>query len=92
MRRAVDDPSECERRNLRESTSFRMWEALVEVLRARGATQPEADARLLYASLHGIASLAISGRANVGQLDRTDLEIAIDTARRLCAHLAPEQP
>lgn len=71
------------RRDLRRLTSFRMWEALVEVLRERGSAEPEADARLLYASLHGIASLAISGRANVGQPERTDLEMAIDTARRL---------
>jgi AcrR family transcriptional regulator len=78
------------RREPRQSAGFRMWQALVEALAARGSTDPEADARLMYAGLHGIASLALSGRANVGKLESTDLEVAIHTARRLVRHLAPE--
>jgi AcrR family transcriptional regulator len=78
------------RRDARQSAGFRMWQALLEGLTARGSADPDTDARLLFAGLHGIASLAISGRANVGKLERTDLEIAIHTARRLVQHLAPE--
>jgi AcrR family transcriptional regulator len=78
------------RRDTQKSAGFRMWQALVGVLAARGSTDPDSDARLLYAGLHGIASLAISGRANVGKLDHTDLEIAISIAQRLVQHLSPE--
>ena len=66
------------------------WRGLVERVRAAGSSDPDLDARVLYGALHGIASLAISGRANVGNLDRSDLETAVLAARRAVARILPE--
>jgi AcrR family transcriptional regulator len=71
------------RRDLRASPGFVLWAGLVERLRAGGSDAPELDARVLYAGLHGLASLAISGRANVDDLGHTDRESAGLAARRL---------
>jgi AcrR family transcriptional regulator len=80
--RAVRDP--------RASVGFLLWQGGVERLRALGSTDPETDARVLYAGLHGLASLAISGRANVGDIERSDLDTSILAARRLISRLVPE--
>jgi hypothetical protein len=61
-------------------------------LRAAGSDQPDVDARVLYAGLHGLASLAISGRANVDDLARTDRESAGLAARRLVATICRRTP
>jgi hypothetical protein len=45
------------------------------------------DARILIAGLHGLVSLALSGRANVGALEMTDEAAAIDAARELVRKL-----
>lgn len=79
-------------REPRSSTGFRLWQGGVERLRSLGSTDPETDARVLYAGLHGLASLAISGRANVGEIERTDLDSAIHAARRLVHRLVPGEP
>ena len=45
------------------------------------------DARIFTAGLHGLVSLALSGRANVGALEMTDEAAAIDAARELARKL-----
>lgn len=70
------------------SPGLELWRALAARLAASGSANPEEDARLLYAGLHGLVSLAASGRANVGVLGRTDREVAEAAARtfarRIC--------
>jgi AcrR family transcriptional regulator len=46
------------------------------------------EARLLYAGLHGLVSLASSGRANIGALTQSDREVARESARLLVRRLA----
>jgi AcrR family transcriptional regulator len=60
-----------------------MYNALIAELSAAGASEPTEDARLFLAGLHGLVSLALSGRANVGTLARSDRQAAIGSARRL---------
>jgi hypothetical protein len=79
-------------RDLRTSTGFQLWTGLVQRLRLAGSSAPEADARVFYAGLHGLASLAISGRANVDDLTRTDRESAGHAARRLVALITTSRP
>ncbi|MEQ1506376.1 MAG: TetR-like C-terminal domain-containing protein [Myxococcota bacterium] len=81
-----------EGRDLRASPGFALWSGAVAELARRGSPDPETDARALYGGLHGLASLAITGRANVGQLDQTDVDAAIRAARRLVDLLTPESP
>jgi AcrR family transcriptional regulator len=69
-----------------------MWQALVGYLASAGSADPDMDARLFYAGLHGMVSLAVSGRANFGALTKTDREIAILAARRLASRLTQPQP
>lgn len=49
------------------------------------------DARIFIAGLHGLVSLALSGRANVGALQMTDEAAAIDAARELVRKLTREK-
>jgi hypothetical protein len=65
------------------SPGMQMWDGLVGQVEALGSVAPDADARLLYASLHGLVSLARSGRANVGELGVTDREMALALAEQL---------
>jgi AcrR family transcriptional regulator len=81
-----------EARDTRTGVGFLMWRGFVERVRAMGSPEPDLDARVLYGALHGIASLAITGRANVGNVDRTDLETAVLAARRAVTQLLPEVP
>jgi AcrR family transcriptional regulator len=73
------DPAALEARDRSVSVGVRIWQVGVERLRALGASDPETDARLLYAGLHGLASLTLS--------DRTDLADAVGAARRLVQRL-----
>lgn len=66
-----------------------LWDALTSRLELAGSDAPAEDARLLYASLHGLASLALSGRANVRDIDTTDEEVALRAARHLVRRLLP---
>ncbi|MEM6792261.1 MAG: TetR-like C-terminal domain-containing protein [Myxococcota bacterium] len=68
---------------------LRIWNTLVERMRAAGHADPEDDARLLYAALHGLVSLASSGRVNIGALADTERDVAMASARRLVAQLTP---
>ena len=67
-----------------------LWDALTSRLSSAGSDAPAEDARLLYASLHGLASLALSGRANVRDIDTTDEEVALRAARHLVRRLLPK--
>lgn len=58
-----------------------LWRAFVARLEAEGGSAD--DARAIYGALHGLASLALSGRANIGDLETPDQEVAIRVARRL---------
>jgi AcrR family transcriptional regulator len=69
------------------SPGLALWARVVEALRCAGSDEPEADARVLFAGLHGLVSLARSGRANIGDLSVTDREAALAAARRLVSRL-----
>lgn len=69
-------------------TASDMWQVLTRYLANAGSEDPDLDARLFYSGLHGMVSLAVSGRANFGALSKTDREIALLTARRLAARLS----
>jgi len=68
-----------------------IWNTLVDRMRVCGSVDAEGDARLLYAALHGLVSLASSGRVNIGALADTDREVALASARRLVRHLTPRK-
>ncbi|WP_437299679.1 TetR/AcrR family transcriptional regulator [Sorangium sp. So ce426] len=61
-----------DRVRLREQGRLRLarplWSSFVELLRHLGSRRPEEDTYVLFAGLHGIAMLALSGRANLGEV------------------------
>jgi len=68
-----------------DSPGMGLWNQAIAVLAEAGSRAPEADARVLLGGLHGTVSLALSGRANVGDLSRSDRDVALHTAGRLAA-------
>jgi AcrR family transcriptional regulator len=64
-----------------------LWTVTIAELRARGSRHADRDARLLYAGLHGLVSLAVSGRANVGRIEVPDAAMAKALARDLARRL-----
>jgi hypothetical protein len=58
-----------------------MWSGITALLEHQGSRDPTGDARVLYAALHGLVSLARSGRANIGDLSVSDSEMALRLAR-----------
>ncbi|WP_437490161.1 TetR-like C-terminal domain-containing protein [Sorangium sp. So ce1014] len=60
-----------DRARLREEGRLRLarplWSGFVELLRRYGSACPAEDTHVLFAGLHGIAMLALSGRANLGE-------------------------
>ncbi|WP_437602412.1 TetR/AcrR family transcriptional regulator [Sorangium sp. So ce590] len=60
-----------DRARLREQGRLRLtrplWSGFVELLRRYGSARPAEDTHVLFAGLHGIAMLALSGRANLGE-------------------------
>ncbi|WP_438009969.1 TetR-like C-terminal domain-containing protein [Sorangium sp. So ce321] len=60
-----------DRARLREQGRLRLarplWGAFVELLRRYGSARPAEDTHVLFAGLHGIAMLTLSGRANLGE-------------------------
>ncbi|XXT23128.1 TetR-like C-terminal domain-containing protein [Sorangium sp. So ce429] len=60
-----------DRARLREQGRLRLarplWGAFVELLRRYGSTRPAEDTHVLFAGLHGIAMLTLSGRTNLGE-------------------------
>lgn len=71
------------------SPGLELFGGLTDLVRRTGSPDPEGDARLLFAGLHGTVSLASTGRANVGALAHTDREIAIAAARSLARRICP---
>ncbi|XYI01443.1 TetR/AcrR family transcriptional regulator [Sorangium sp. So ce1128] len=70
-----------------------LWSAFVELLRRYGSTRPAEDTHVLFAGLHGIATLTLSGRANLGEDPATpDEEVAFAAARRLAELVLPARP
>ncbi|WP_437592795.1 TetR/AcrR family transcriptional regulator [Sorangium sp. So ce1000] len=61
-----------DRARLREQGRLRLarplWSSFVDLLRHHGSRRPEEDTHVLFAGLHGIAMLALSGRANLGEV------------------------
>lgn len=66
--------------------------AVTGALARAGSVDVAVDGRLLFAGLHGLVSLAASGRANVGALSVSDRDIAVTAARTLAARLVPKKP
>lgn len=71
--------------------SGEMLMALACLLEVAQSPDAVADMRLLVAGLHGLVSLAASGRMNAGQLTTTDRVVAIAAARDLVHRLVLEQ-
>lgn len=71
------------------SSGLGLWQRVVDAVRCAGSDEPDVDARVLYAGLHGLVSLALSGRANIGDLSTTDRDAAVYAARRLTARIIP---
>lgn len=70
--------------------SAKLIDAVACVLDKAGSTDVDMDGRLLFAGLHGLVSLAASGRANVRALDRTDRDVACAAARALARRIVPD--
>lgn len=68
-----------------------LWDVMERVLGEAGAREPGTDGRLLWAGLHGLVSLAASGRANVRALTRSDRDVACAAARELARRLVTEE-
>lgn len=66
-----------------------LWDAVVERVRACNADSPEDHVRALYAMVHGLAIMALSGRANVREVHSSDQEVAIRVARLTLSRLLP---
>ena len=73
----------------RPTPSGELLAAMTCLLEEAGAKDPIAEGRLLFAGLHGLVSLAASGRANAGALDTPDREVAIAAARDLARRITP---
>jgi len=71
------------------SPGLELWRGLVAQVAAFGSNEPLDDARLFVAGLHGLVSMALSGRANVGTLEVSDTDAAISAARRLARLICP---
>jgi len=69
-----------------------LWGRVVDRLAAAGSTGPRRDGLLLHAALHGLVSLANSGRANVGDLTVTARGAAGAAARNLAARICAPSP
>ncbi|KYG05575.1 hypothetical protein BE21_39855 [Sorangium cellulosum] len=92
-----------DRARLREEGRLRLarplWSGFVELLRRYGSARPAEDTHVLFAGLHGIAMLALSGRANLGEAPANlgeapapDEEVAFAAARRLADLVLPARP
>ncbi len=72
-----------------ELPGLSMFAVLGEYLRAAGSEKPVRDARMLFAALHGLVSLAHSGRANIGDTKTTDHAAAREAAREITRRICP---
>jgi AcrR family transcriptional regulator len=72
-----------------EIPGLSLWSSFVAFLAGAGSDDPDGDARILYAGMHGVVSLANSGRANVGDRSVSDRDSALRAVRRLAFKLLP---
>lgn len=71
-----------------EMPGMTMWSSLIGFLAGAGSADPQTDARILYAGMHGLVSLANSGRANIGDHSVSDRDAAMAAARKLARRIA----
>jgi len=69
-----------------------LLQSIVCLLEATGSKRALDDTRLLMAGLHGIVSLAASGRMNTGELRSSDRQVALSSARDLATRILPPTP
>ncbi|AUX41594.1 uncharacterized protein SOCE26_030150 [Sorangium cellulosum] len=85
-----------DRARLRDEGRLRLarplWGAFVGLLGRYGSARPAEDTHVLFAGLHGIAMLTLSGRANLGEDPAADHEVAFAAARRLADLVLPPRP
>ncbi len=74
--------TECSEGGAPDNPGLDQFVKLTQGLAALGSQDPAEDARVLFGGLHGIASLAISERANIGEIETSDHEVARRTAHR----------
>ncbi len=74
------------------SESAELLAAVACALTRAGSRDVAMDGRILFAGLHGLVSLAASGRANVGALEQTDRDVARAAARALARRVLPPSP
>ena len=74
-----------------EGPGMGLWSQLVAYFAGRGSEQPETDARLMFAGLHGLVHLALSGRANVGAISVSDRDTALSAARALAERFSQRE-
>ena len=67
---------------------LQMWQAMLAYLTCLQVDHPAYEARLLFATLHGLVSLARSGRANIGEVSTSDRDMAVLLARRAAGRVA----
>ncbi|WP_437579955.1 TetR/AcrR family transcriptional regulator [Sorangium sp. So ce887] len=83
-----------DRARLREEGRLRLarplWSGFVELLRRYGSACPAEDTHVLFAGLHGIAMLALSGRANLGEGPVNPGEGPANLGRDLAANLGQD--
>lgn len=60
-----------------------LFDSFQSFLRQQGVDDPAEALRLVIGGLHGQVSLALSGRANIGAMERTDSDVACSAARKL---------
>lgn len=77
------------RKEQRLSREQALWGAFTELVRRHGSSQPAEDTRVLFAGIHGLASLTLSGRANIGTAESSGEVMARESARRLAAAVVP---
>ena len=74
----------------KDNPGITLWETLGSYLEDAGSASPREDARIIFAGLHGLVSLASTGRANIGDLASPDREVALESARRLVRRMTGE--
>lgn len=68
-----------------------IWDVFALKLEDRAVDRPDREARILLAGLHGLVSLASTGRFDVGNLDAAGREFALASARRLVRRATPDR-
>ena len=75
-----------------DSPGLGLWQQAIATLEAAGSDDAVTDARVLLAGLHGTVSLALSGRMNLGDIDRSDRDVALESATRIATLITGTTP